>query len=137
MSNIFDIRNRFLISKNFNNRKYWNAASKDNHSNWICDNAKWFLISGKLVCSICRVRTQKMIHIPHPKGGGGGRSFWVKKINIQFDVFLRKSSLLWGMIQKNLICSDDDQERFYQNCIFHDLWCRGSCTKALSYKLYS
>ena len=32
------------------------------------------------------------------------------------------------MVQTNEVCSNDDQERVYQNCKFHDLWIRGSCT---------
>ena len=44
--------------------------------------------------------------------------------------------LLW-VDQTNLVCSNDDQGRVYQNCKFHDPWGRGSCARAWSYKSYS
>ena len=36
--------------------------------------------------------------------------------------FYKSSSLLPGIDQTNQVCSNGDQERIYQNCLFHDPW---------------
>ena len=41
------------------------------------------------------------------------------------------------MIQTNLVYSNDNQGRVYQNCKFHDPRGRGSCARAWPYKSYS
>ena len=62
-----------------------------------------------LVCSICRVRRQEIANFMTPIQKRG--NFGVKSGNLMHLV----ENLLWGMVQTNLVCSNDDQERVYQN----------------------
>ena len=49
---------------------------------------------------------------------------------VKMHYFYKKySSLLPGIDQINQVCSNDDQERVYQNCKFHDPLGRGSCAR--------
>ena len=49
----------------------------------------------------------------------------------KIDVFLKKnSSLPQDIDQTNLVYSNDDQGRVYQNCNFHDPPSKGSCARA-------
>ena len=52
-------------------------------------------------------------------------------------MFLKSSSLLPGIDQTNQVCSNDDQERVYQNPTFYDLRGRGSFARAWPYNSYS
>ena len=69
---------------------------------------------------------------PVPRGG----NFGVNSVKLMY--FFKKSSyLLGGMVQTNYVYSNDDQGRVYQNCKFHDPWCRGSSARVWPYKSYS
>ena len=57
----------------------------------------------------------------------------IVKMHYFFKQFFSSS----GKDQINQVCSNDDQERVYQNCNFHDPWDRGSCARAWPYKSYS
>ena len=57
---------------------------------------------------------------------------------VKMHLFVEKSSSLLPVIdQTNYVYSDDDQERVYKNCNFHDSRGRGSCARVWPCKSYT
>ena len=50
--------------------------------------------------------------------------------------FLKKKIPLRGMVPTKLVYSNDDHEKVYHNCKFHNLRGKGSCTRVWPYKMY-